>query len=128
MTKRIDKLLLLSCAQYNLKESVHELLKRGLAAHEVDENVIYIISPLFYLLKGNNMLMVAYESGNIDLLEAVINEYSLYKALNQKNKKGDNLILRSIKDQNEQFTHFLLQNQNVEVNFKDEVIYFIYFM
>jgi len=67
------------------------------------------------------MLMIAYESGNIDLLEAVINEYSLYKALNQKNKKGDNLILRSIKDQNETFTHFLLQNPNVEVNFKDEV-------
>jgi len=48
----IDKLLLLSCAQYNLKDSVNELLKRGLAAHEVDENVNTIIFSFIYQLKG----------------------------------------------------------------------------
>ncbi len=69
--------------------------------------------------------MIAYESGNFELLETVLNEYSMHKALNQKNKKGDNLILRAIKDQNEYFTQFLLGNSNVEVNFKDEVMTFL---
>jgi len=102
-----NKLLLLTCAEYNLQESAHELLKRGLSANELDAN-------------GNNMLMVAYECGNLDLLETVIREYSLQKALNQKNKRGDNLILRSIKDQNEDFTHFLMTNPQLELNCKDE--------
>ena len=70
------------------------------------------------------MLMVAYECGNLELLETVIREYSLHKALNQKNKRGDNLILRSIKDQNEDFTHFLMTNQNIDLNIKDEVNFF----
>ncbi len=69
------------------------------------------------------MLMLAYECGNIDLLETVIREYSLQKAINQKNKRGDNLILRSIKDQNENFTHFLMTNPHIDLNCKDEVIF-----
>ena len=69
------------------------------------------------------MLMVAYECGNLELLETVIREYSLHKALNQKNKRGDNLILRSIKDQNENLSHFLMTNPHIDLNCKDEVIY-----
>ena len=65
--------------------------------------------------------MVAYENGNLDLLENLLRSYSLKEALNQKNKRGDNLLLRAIKDQNESLIRTLISNPNIDITVCDEV-------
>jgi ankyrin repeat protein len=79
-----------------------------MSTNEVDEN-------------GNSLLLVAYENGHLDLLESLINSYGLYHIINQFNKRKDNLLLRAIKDQNQYLVQFLLKNNDIDLETKDEV-------
>jgi hypothetical protein len=75
------------------------------------------------MFKGNNFLMVAYENGHTALIENCITNYeiTIASAMNEQNKRKDNLLLRAIKDQNQYLIQFLLNNSKIEYNVKDEV-------
>ena len=65
--------------------------------------------------------MIAYESGHLDLIESLIRGYNLSAALNQKNKRGDSLLSRAIKDQNDFLICLLLESPKIDINACDEV-------
>lgn len=82
--------------------------------------------------------MVGYINGNIDLCKLLIKKYGINSIINQKNKvqaqknvtllthlyqKGENVLLKAIKDGNEAFVTFLLKYPDIEIDIKakDEV-------
>ena len=82
--------------------------------------------------------MVAYQNGYLDLVEFLLTEYSLTTQINQLNnvflnksnlikmidfiQKGDNLLIRAIKDNNDRLTRILVNNNNIDLLVRDRVI------
>lgn len=83
--------------------------------------------------------MIAYMNGHFDLCKLLIKKYGINSIINQKNKvirtishkipkilhqKGENVLIKAIKDRNEDFAEFLLTYPDIDLDLqaKDEVI------